>query len=173
MRKLRWLVVVAAILAVAMPAMAAKKTRTTVVVTKGWPLTRPLRTVVVRPVRSPIVVTTSAYLPPVVWVNATVPLPAPDAFVWEGSETLSVDDDWAEFSLQFGTPLCDVASCGVNGASDGAWWVWFGGIDDFEQASVEQQVLIPPTATDLRFDLFGTRCDSIETNGPPVEWPSP
>jgi cysteine-rich repeat protein len=67
---------------------------------------------------------------------------------------------WTEYSLQFGTPLCDPVSCMRQGASDGVWWAWFGGIDAFEEASLEQQVTIPTTATLLSFDLLIGACDS-------------
>jgi cysteine-rich repeat protein len=94
--------------------------------------------------------------------DCTAPVPPTTGnVVADGSfEAGTPNPSWAEYSLQFGTPLCDFASCSINGASDGAWWLWFGGIDEFEEASVEQTVTIPPSATTLTFDLFGTRCDS-------------
>ncbi len=64
---------------------------------------------------------------------------------------------WTEFSANFGTPLCDEASCGTGGGTGprtGAWWAWFGGIASAESGSVTQDVTIPngPSA-ELRFWL--------------------
>jgi hypothetical protein len=74
--------------------------RTVVVVHRGWPLRRPLRPVVVRPVRRPVRVATAAFLVPVVWTTAVVAYPpSRDVLVWQDSETLSGDDGWTEFTL--------------------------------------------------------------------------
>ncbi|MGB3713069.1 MAG: myxococcus cysteine-rich repeat containing protein, partial [Candidatus Promineifilaceae bacterium] len=70
---------------------------------------------------------------------------------------------WAESSTNFGTPICDVGSCGTGGGtgpSDGAYWTWFGGIAAYEEGSVSQSVSVPATATDLTFDLEQIACDS-------------
>ncbi len=70
---------------------------------------------------------------------------------------------WSESSTNFGTPICDVGSCGTGtgtGPSDGSFWVWFGGIGTYEAGSVSQSVTIPATATDLTFDLEQIVCDS-------------
>ena len=70
---------------------------------------------------------------------------------------------WTEFSATFGTPVCDVGTCGTGtgtGPSDGAFWTWFGGIAAAEQGSMTQSVTIPATATDLTFDLEQIVCDS-------------
>jgi len=85
----------------ALPAMAAAK-RTVVVVHKGWPLHRPLPTVVVRPARRPVMVATATFLPPAVWVNTVVPLPPANRVVWEDSETIGAEEDWTEFTLNAG-----------------------------------------------------------------------
>ncbi|MGI9610006.1 MAG: M4 family metallopeptidase, partial [Acidimicrobiia bacterium] len=69
---------------------------------------------------------------------------------------------WTESSLNFGTPICDVGSCGTGtgtGPSDGSFWTWFGGIGAYEAGSVSQSVTIPATATDLTFDLEQIICD--------------
>ncbi len=70
---------------------------------------------------------------------------------------------WNEFSLNFGTPICDVGTCGTGtgtGPSDGAFWTWFGGIAAYEAGYVFQNVVIPATSTDLTFDLEQIACDS-------------
>lgn len=62
-----------------------------------------------------------------------------------GFEAGTPNPFWAETSTNFGTPLCDVASCGTLGSPrTGAWWAWFGGkADADESASLTQTVLIP------------------------------
>jgi len=61
---------------------------------------------------------------------------------------------WTEFSTNFGTPICDTFACGTGGGTgpnSGAFWSWFGGIAAFEEASVEQSIVIPTGATMLDF----------------------
>jgi hypothetical protein len=52
-----------------------------------------------------------------------------------------------ETSTNFGTPLCDVPSCGTGGGASppyaGAFWAWFGGIPAPETATLGQTVVIP------------------------------
>ena len=55
---------------------------------------------------------------------------------------------WTEASVNYGTPLCDAASCGTCGgpcvALTGAFYAWFGGAGDASEiGSVEQSVFIP------------------------------
>ncbi len=74
--------------------------RTVVVVRKGFPLRRPLRSVVVHPARVPVRVVASVYLPLVVWGGVVVTTaPLRERLVWEDGETISRDEDWAEFTL--------------------------------------------------------------------------
>ena len=74
--------------------------RTMVVVHRGWPLRRPLRTVVVRPARVTVRVAPAAFLAPVVFAGVLVATgPARDILVWEDGETLAKDEDWTEFTL--------------------------------------------------------------------------
>jgi hypothetical protein len=51
-----------------------------------------------------------------------------------------------ETSTNFGTPLCDAASCGTGGGASpprtGAFWAWFGGIPAPETATLGQTVFI-------------------------------
>ena len=72
---------------------------------------------------------------------------------------------WSVFSSNFGSPICTVATCGTGtgtGPSDGTTWVWFGGIAASEQGNVNQDVVIPTTATNLTFDLEQVICDSAD-----------
>jgi subtilisin family serine protease len=74
-----------------------------------------------------------------------------------GFELGTPNGAWTEASANFGTPLCDVPSCGTGGGTGprtGAWWAWFGGIAAAETGSVSQDVTLPtgPSA-ELRFWL--------------------
>jgi len=56
-----------------------------------------------------------------------------------------------ETSTNFGTPLCDVPSCGTGGGTapprTGAIWAWFGGIPAPETATLGQTVTIATNST--------------------------
>ncbi len=58
-------------------------------------------------------------------------------------------------STNFGTPLCDNATCGTgSGASPprtGSFWAWFGGIPLPETATLGQNVIIPAGVASLHF----------------------
>jgi len=72
---------------------------------------------------------------------------------------------WNEYSLNFGTPICDVASCGTGkgtGPRTGVYWVWFGGVADYEEGSMDQDVVIPVGAKYLIFWVEQTVCDSAD-----------
>jgi len=74
--------------------------RAVVVVHKGFPLKRPLRSVVVHTIRRPYRVAPRLFLPLIVWapVLSTVPPPA-NLLVWEDAENLLGEEDWTEFTL--------------------------------------------------------------------------
>jgi hypothetical protein len=62
-------------------------------------------------------------------------------------ESGSSSAPWAMASSAYGTPLCDLSSCGANNARTGSWYLWVGGglADD---AYAQQAVTIPAgTAT--------------------------
>jgi hypothetical protein len=87
---------------------------------------------------------------------------------------------WAEFSINFGTPLCDLATCGDCGgpcvAHSGDWYAWFGGATAVEAGTLTQDFMIPAgTAAELTFwfniasagdtlpdDQFGMSMDGSE-----------
>lgn len=74
--------------------------RTVVVVHKGFPLRRPMRNVVVRPVRRPFRVSPARFLPSLFWVGVVATaLPARDVLIWEDGDTLSRDEEWTEIGL--------------------------------------------------------------------------
>ena len=54
---------------------------------------------------------------------------------------------WTEASTNFGTPICDLGTCGNCGGPcaprTGSFYVWFGGAGALEVGSVEQSVTIP------------------------------
>ncbi len=78
-------------------------------------------------------------------------------------ETGSPNAFWTEYSTNFGTPLCTVASCGTGmgtGPRTGDWWAWFGGIAAYEEGYVYQSVTITPGHPVLSFWLETYTCDS-------------
>jgi hypothetical protein len=80
-----------------------------------------------------------------------------------GFEGGSPSTYWAEYSLNFGTPLCTAAACGTGtgtGPYSGDWWAWFGGIGAYEEGSVSQSVTIPADAEELTFFVEQVVCDS-------------
>src|SRR6185295_3820585 len=86
--------------------------------------------------------------------NNIAPIPtAPTAqlIVDGGFETGGIPNTFwnPETSTNFGTPLCDVPSCGTGGGASpprtGAFWCWFGGIPAAETATLGQTVNFPAT----------------------------
>ena len=73
--------------------------------------------------------------------------PCPDDPVADGGfETGYPNLGWMDYSLNYGTPLCD-ASCNANfTAYEGDWFVWFGGTGSAEQGWVVQYVTLPDEA---------------------------
>lgn len=51
---------------------------------------------------------------------------------------------WGQASTNFMTPLCD-STCGIDGASDGAFYSWFGGTANVEVGGLAQVVQIAET----------------------------
>jgi hypothetical protein len=71
-----------------------------------------------------------------------------------GFEDGTPNADWNEASTNYGTPICDEASCGTGGGTGpyaGTYWVWFGGAEADETGSVDQDVTIPAGAATLSF----------------------
>jgi len=101
-------------LSLAQPALAARRVvvvhhgphRTTVHVYHGWPLARPARIVVERPVALAVRVQPRVYLRPIVWAPATVAVvashPSADALAWTDGATLVKEEDWTEVTLNCG-----------------------------------------------------------------------
>ncbi|MBB5209380.1 DUF11 domain-containing protein [Chiayiivirga flava] len=79
-------------------------------------------------------------------------------------ETSLVDNTWTQTSATFGTPICDVANCGVGGGTGprtGDFWTWFGGFaDGAETASMEQSVTIQSGVTEMAFWFESANCDA-------------
>jgi cysteine-rich repeat protein len=96
--------------------------------------------------------------------QCTAPTPA-GVVLDPGFEAGTPSPAWSEASTNFGTPICNEAACGLGGGSgpaDGSYWAWFGGVPDnvYEEGSLTQSVSIPETATELRFELEITACDT-------------
>ncbi len=72
---------------------------------------------------------------------------------------------WTQSSTNFGTPVCDLPSCGAGtgtGSLNGSYWAYFGGFPGgVETGTVSQSFVIPAggNAT-LSFWLEMSRCDS-------------
>jgi len=89
------------------PASAARRVvvrggprRSVVVVRRGWPLRRPMRTVIVHRPEVVVRVGPAHYLAPVVFGGVVVMTqPARDMMVWQDAENLNKADDWTEFTL--------------------------------------------------------------------------
>lgn len=81
-----------------------------------------------------------------------------------GFETGTPNAAWNEYSLNFDTPICDEDGCGLGlgtGPHTGIYWAWFGGIDEYEEGSVSQDVIIPAAPQMLlTFYLEQPVCDS-------------
>ncbi len=55
---------------------------------------------------------------------------------------------WTETSTNFGSPICEIATCGngtgtSTGPHSGNFWAWFGGTSAFEEATLSQTITIP------------------------------
>jgi hypothetical protein len=86
------------------------------------------------------------------WVSQ--PAQAQNLLADPGFEAGTPNPSWFEASINFGTPLCTVASCGTGtgtGPFTGDWWAWFGGIGAYEAGEVNQSVVIPPGNAILKF----------------------
>lgn len=84
-----------------------------------------------------------------------------------GFEAGTPNPNWNEASTNFGTPLCDVGTCGLGGGTGpfaGTFWTWFGGISLPETASVDQTVTIPDGTAELSFWLEVPVCDGASTD---------
>ena len=60
---------------------------------------------------------------------------------------------WSEASAVFGTPICDASCTEDPGATplEGMWWVWFGGVEEPDLASVSQTFSVAGGTAELQF----------------------
>jgi hypothetical protein len=69
---------------------------------------------------------------------------------------------WTEFSTNFGTPICSVASCGAaSSPRTGTYFVFLGGIDAEETGYVTQLASIPPGTATLSYWFSAPSCDDV------------
>ena len=75
-----------------------------------------------------------------------------------GFEDGTPNPSWNEASLVFGTPLCDLATCGNCAgncsARTGSWYAWFGGANELEIGSIDQDITIPAGATNASLTFW-------------------
>lgn len=75
---------------------------------------------------------------------------------------------WTEASSSFGTPVCDVATCGTGGGTGpqaGGYWAWFGGtVIAAETATVTRSVVLNPGTATLRFQFDIPSCEDPLTS---------
>ncbi len=89
--------------------------------------------------------------------NNTNSFTCTDRIVDGGFETGGIPNtNWpVETSTNFGTPLCNNATCGTGGGASpprtGLIWAWFGGIPAAETATLGQTVTINPGTATLTF----------------------
>ncbi|MEM6638558.1 MAG: dockerin type I domain-containing protein [Pseudomonadota bacterium] len=69
---------------------------------------------------------------------------------------------WTENTSNGDPIICTTADCGLDGANGGDAWAWFGGnVDDQPQTyELYQDVIIPESATTLRFDVRLEKCSN-------------
>jgi len=74
---------------------------------------------------------------------------------------------WVETSTQFGTPLCDLATCNNSFPPHaGSVWAWFGGVSaGVEDGSLTQSVTIPAGAPATLFFFLWSFADGSGTAG--------
>ena len=112
MRRIAWLLLLAGVGVQCGNSMAEARNvvrstaqrRTLVEVSAGWPLSRPARSVVVHPPRSDVRASCTSFLPVSVSTGTTiaaVATPTRDLVAWEDGETLTRDEDWAGFTLNY------------------------------------------------------------------------
>lgn len=88
---------------------------------------------------------------------ALLPTNVPQAALVDGTyeSTQSYSNPyWDEYSLGFGTPLCD-AGCGGSPSHSGDWFLWYGGAGNntAEEGYVSQSAIIPDGSAWLSFWL--------------------
>lgn len=78
----------------------------------------------------------------------------PMQIIADGSFEAGADaSPWGEASSAFGTPLCDMGTCGSSDAQEGGWFVWLGGSSGGDIGGVSQEVTIPEV-DDLEMTFF-------------------
>ena len=64
---------------------------------------------------------------------------------------------WTQTSTNFSSIICDIIDCGIGGGTGpfgGTYWAFFGGINSFEDGSIEQDITIPfGVDADMTFQL--------------------
>ena len=107
----------------------------------------------IRKVLIPAIICTLLVICSDVITNAQFCTVGPNVIVDGGFETGSIPNTFwnPETSTNFGTPLCDVPSCGTGGGASpprtDAFWLWFGGIPAAETATLGQTVTITAGST--------------------------
>jgi hypothetical protein len=83
---------------------------------------------------------------------------APSERVFDGGFEAGANGGyWSASSDQVDSPICSAVTCGSLGSAgprSGAWWVWFGGLNEPESAkAVQRDVVLDPGPAELTFWL--------------------
>lgn len=88
----------------------------------------------------------------------------PDSITDGGLEGGPGGGAWTTYSLNFGSPICNIANCGTGsgtGPRTGAYWAWFGGAAFFEESFISQSITLPINSNpSLTFWLEQVECDT-------------
>ncbi len=81
-----------------------------------------------------------------------------------GFEAGTPSPAWVEASTNFGSPICQAASCGFSGARSGSAWAFLGGATSPETGSLAQNVTLTAGIAKLTFHLWAPAASGNSTD---------